>query len=72
VESHGFNLEISLGAQEMGEQAHDLDVRHGARRGHERCAFADLRGQNGGLELRRGGAVVENVGEMHTWIKIRR
>jgi hypothetical protein len=30
-----------------------------------------LRGQDGGLERWGGGAVVENAGEMHRWIKIR-
>jgi hypothetical protein len=46
-------------------------VRYGSRGGDERCARAVLHGANCGLELGRGGALVEYVGEMHKWVKIK-
>ena len=71
VDANGLDFEIAFGAQQVREQSHDLDVRHGTRRRDARGTRAGLGREDGGLERRSSGALVENVGEMHTWVKIR-
>jgi len=71
MDAHGRDLETALGVEEMREQSDDLDVGNGAGRGDEWRPDALTYGEHGGFELGGRGALVEDLGEWHTWIKIR-